>query len=62
MELAPYGILYPVGSVRALEDALRALLSDGVLSADLSRKGPLRAADFAIEESAAAYERLLFPA
>lgn len=60
MELAPYGILYPVGSVRALEDALRALLGDSVLSADLSRKGPLRAADFAIEKSAAAYERLLF--
>jgi N-acetylgalactosamine-N,N'-diacetylbacillosaminyl-diphospho-undecaprenol 4-alpha-N-acetylgalactosaminyltransferase len=62
IELAQFGILYPVGSVSALEKALRALLGNDALRADLSRKGPVRATDFAVHKSAAAYERVLFPA
>lgn len=60
-EMAPYGILYPVGSVKTLERALRLVLGDAALRAELSRNGPRRAADFSIERSTAAYERLLFP-
>ena len=62
IEAAPYGILYPVGSVSALEKALRMVLGDEALRADLSRRGPGRAADFSVERSATEYERLLFPA
>jgi glycosyltransferase involved in cell wall biosynthesis len=61
MELSPYGILYPVGSVGKLEKALRTLLSNRTLSANYSRKGSFRAADFSIEKSAAEYESLLYP-
>ena len=60
IEIAPYGILFPVGSVEALTNALRRILGDPVLQADLAKKGPLRAADFSVERSTAAYERLLF--
>ena len=60
MELAEYGILYPVGSVRALQKALKCVLNDGAQRKEMSRKGPVRAADFSIERSTAAYERLLF--
>ena len=60
IELAPFGVLYPVGSVRALERALRLLLGDSRLQRDLARKGRARAADFSIERSTAAYEKLLF--
>jgi glycosyltransferase involved in cell wall biosynthesis len=60
MELTECGILYPVGSVKALQKALRLILDEGALRKELSRKGPVRAADFSVEQSAAAYERLLF--
>jgi N-acetylgalactosamine-N,N'-diacetylbacillosaminyl-diphospho-undecaprenol 4-alpha-N-acetylgalactosaminyltransferase len=61
LEVAQYGILYPVGSVKTLEKALRLLLEDSALHAELSRNGARRAADFSVERSTAAYERLLFP-
>lgn len=60
IERAPFGILYPVGSVDALERALRQVLRNSELRAELARKGPQRAADFSIERSTAAYEKLLF--
>ena len=60
IEMAPYGILYPVGSVSALEKAMRRVFEDGALRADLYRKGPIRAADFSVDRSAAEYDRLLF--
>jgi glycosyltransferase involved in cell wall biosynthesis len=59
-ELARHGILYPVGSVRALEKALQRMLTDGKLREALARTGPARAADFSVERSATAYEKLLF--
>jgi glycosyltransferase involved in cell wall biosynthesis len=60
MEMGQYGILYPVGSVGTLTNALRLILGDPVLRADFARKGPLRAVDFSVERSTAAYERLIF--
>ncbi len=60
-EMAPFGLLYPVGSVPALKKALRQILCDPLLASSLARKGPQRAADFSVERSATAYERLLFP-
>lgn len=60
IELAPFGLLYPVGNVRMLEKALRQVLSDEALREDLSRTGRTRAADFSIERSTSAYEKLLF--
>ena len=60
IELAEYGILYPVGSVKALQKALKCILGDEALWKEMSRKGPVRAADFSVERSTAAYERLLF--
>ena len=60
IEVAPFGILYPVGSVDALENALRRLIVDSTLSKELERKGPGRASDFSIERSTAAYEKILF--
>jgi len=62
MEAAQYGVLYPVGSVSTLEKALRRVLSDDSLRAELSRRGPQRAADFSVERSSVEYERLFFPA
>ena len=61
IETAPYGVLYPVGSVAALERALRAVLVDETLRASLARCGPGRAAAFSIDRSTTEYERLLFP-
>jgi glycosyltransferase involved in cell wall biosynthesis len=61
IEVAPFGILYPVGSVTALETAMRKILDDRNLRAELSRKGPDRAADFSVAHTVDAYERLLFP-
>jgi glycosyltransferase involved in cell wall biosynthesis len=61
-EKAPYGILYPVGSIDALEKALRKVLGDSDLRAEFSRKGTSRAADFSVERAADAYQRLLYPA
>ena len=60
IEMAPYGILYPVGSVEALETAMRKILTDRDLRTGLSRKGPGRAADFSVTRAVGAYERLLF--
>ncbi|HUI72870.1 MAG TPA: glycosyltransferase, partial [Spirochaetia bacterium] len=60
VELAEYGVLYPVGSVKALKKALERVLGDSALREDLGRKGRIRAADFSVERSTAAYERLLF--
>lgn len=60
IELAPFGILYPVASIDALERALRMVLTNNELRHELGQKGPMRAADFSIERSAAAYENLLF--
>ena len=60
IELAEYGILYPVGSVKALQKALKSILGDEALRKEMSRKGPVRAADFSVERSTAAYEKLLF--
>jgi N-acetylgalactosamine-N,N'-diacetylbacillosaminyl-diphospho-undecaprenol 4-alpha-N-acetylgalactosaminyltransferase len=62
MEIAPFGILFPVGAVAELEKGLRRILSDSVLKADLALKGPHRAADFAAERAVAEYDRLLYPA
>jgi glycosyltransferase involved in cell wall biosynthesis len=59
--MAQYGILFPVGSVKALVAALRRILCDAALRADLAKKGPFRAADFSVERSTDAYEKLLFP-
>ncbi len=61
IEIARYGILYPVGSVDALEKALRRVLADSALRAELARRGPERAADFSVDRSTAQYDRLLFP-
>jgi N-acetylgalactosamine-N,N'-diacetylbacillosaminyl-diphospho-undecaprenol 4-alpha-N-acetylgalactosaminyltransferase len=60
MELAQFGVLYPVGSVDVLAKALRQLLSDSNLRRDLATRGPARAADFSVESSTSAYEKLLF--
>jgi len=60
IECAEYGILYPVGSVKALQKALQYILNDGALRNEMSQKGPVRAADFSVARSTAAYERLLF--
>ena len=60
MEIAPYGILFSVGSVDALEGGLRRVLGDPVLRAHLADRGPQRASDFSTERASAAYERLLF--
>jgi glycosyltransferase involved in cell wall biosynthesis len=62
MEIAQYGILYPVGSIDGLAKALRTLLGNRELRDRLAKSGCARAADFSVERSAAAYERLLFPA
>jgi N-acetylgalactosamine-N,N'-diacetylbacillosaminyl-diphospho-undecaprenol 4-alpha-N-acetylgalactosaminyltransferase len=58
-ETGQFGILFPVGSVTGLEKELRRLLDDAGLRAELSRKGPPRAADFSIGSSLDAYEKLL---
>ena len=60
IELAEYGILYPVGSVKALQKALKCILGDEALWKEMSRRGPVRAADFSVERSTVAYEKLLF--
>ena len=60
VEISEYGILYPVGSLKALKKALELILNDAALREELSRKGPARAADFSVERSTAAYERVLF--
>jgi len=62
MEIASFGILYPVGSVPELEKALRRLLADEAIRSELARKGPGRAADFSAERAIAVYDRLLFSA
>jgi N-acetylgalactosamine-N,N'-diacetylbacillosaminyl-diphospho-undecaprenol 4-alpha-N-acetylgalactosaminyltransferase len=62
MEIASFGILYPVGSVAELAKALRKLLTDRSLRSELARKGPDRAADFSVERAIEAYDRLLFTA
>jgi glycosyltransferase involved in cell wall biosynthesis len=61
IERAEYGFLYPVGSVKALQKALRYILKDQALRKQLSRKGPGRAADFSVERSTVAYDKILFP-
>ena len=58
LEIATFGILYPVGSVNSLEKALRRLIQDTALREKLSRLGLQRAAAFSVEHSTAAYERL----
>jgi len=60
IELAQYGVLYPVGSVKALRKALQFILTDSALRKELGQKGPVRASDFSVERSTAAYEKLLF--
>ena len=60
VEISEYGILYPVGSLKTLKKALELILNNAALREELSRKGPARAADFSVERSTAAYERLLF--
>jgi N-acetylgalactosamine-N,N'-diacetylbacillosaminyl-diphospho-undecaprenol 4-alpha-N-acetylgalactosaminyltransferase len=60
IERAEYGILYPVGSVKALQKALQCILNEGTLRKEMSQKGPIRAAEFSVERSTAAYEKLLF--
>jgi glycosyltransferase involved in cell wall biosynthesis len=60
IEIARYGILYPVGSVEMLEKALRRVLADSALREELARRAPERAADFSIDRSTRAYQRLLF--
>jgi len=61
-EVAEFGLLYPVGSVDALERALWRILCDDRLRAGLSRGGPSRAADFSVTRAGNEYERLLFRA
>jgi N-acetylgalactosamine-N,N'-diacetylbacillosaminyl-diphospho-undecaprenol 4-alpha-N-acetylgalactosaminyltransferase len=60
IELAEYGILYPVGSVQGLQKALKCILNDVTLRKEMSRKGLVRASDFSVERTIAAYERVLF--
>ena len=60
LEIAEFGLLYPVGNVKALQKALKLVLEDDALRKDLGRKGPSRAVDFSVEKSTAAYERILF--
>jgi glycosyltransferase involved in cell wall biosynthesis len=60
IEIAPNGILYPVGSVKALQKALQCILTDGALRKELGQKGPARAAAFSVPRSVSAYEKLLF--
>ena len=62
IEVAQYGILYPVGSVEGLAAALRTLLRSPELRNELAKNGCVRAADFSVERSTAEYDRLLFPA
>jgi glycosyltransferase involved in cell wall biosynthesis len=62
IEVARYGILYPVGSVEGLATALRTLLRNPELRNELAKKGCVRAADFSAERSTAEYDCLLFPA
>jgi N-acetylgalactosamine-N,N'-diacetylbacillosaminyl-diphospho-undecaprenol 4-alpha-N-acetylgalactosaminyltransferase len=60
-EIAEYGILYPVGSVAALEQAIRRVLDDDELSEKFARLGPIRAKCFSVDRAAVVYENLLFP-
>jgi N-acetylgalactosamine-N,N'-diacetylbacillosaminyl-diphospho-undecaprenol 4-alpha-N-acetylgalactosaminyltransferase len=60
LENAAFGILFPVGSVESLTEALRRLLDDGELARRYAQRGPDRAADFDIQRVAEAYEALLF--
>ncbi|MDA8425719.1 MAG: glycosyltransferase [Treponema sp.] len=60
-ESGEYGLLYPMGSVEALEAGLRRVLDDGDLARALAARGPERAADFGLERAADAYEALLYP-
>ncbi len=60
LETAAYGILFPVGSVESLAEALRRLLDDGELAQGYALRGPGRAKDFDIQRVADAYEGLLF--
>ena len=56
VEVAGGGALHaPRGDAEALADALRRALEDGALRAELSRKGPARAAQFTWERSARAH-------
>lgn len=60
LETAPFGILFPVGSVDSLAAALVRVLDDQELALRYARGGPTRAADFDIQRVADAYEGLLF--
>jgi glycosyltransferase involved in cell wall biosynthesis len=60
-EAGEFGLLYPVGSVDALESALRRVLDDKAFARELAARGPERAADFGLDRAADAYEALLYP-
>jgi glycosyltransferase involved in cell wall biosynthesis len=61
IEVARHGILYPVGSVERLAQALRTLLDSRDMRNTFAERGPGRAADFSADNATAEYERLLFP-
>lgn len=55
--VADSGLLFPLGDVDALSDALDRVLSDGALRAELARKGRTRAGELTWERSALAHAR-----
>ena len=62
IEFAKYGILFPVGDVEGLAQAIRILLDNRELREKYSKIGYERAKDFAVEKIKFQMRRLLEPA
>lgn len=61
VEEADYGLLVPVGDLKALEKGLRRILEEPALASRLAALGPGRAGDFSARHIVDRYESLLFP-
>jgi len=61
IEDAAFGLLVPVGDIKALTEGLVRVLDDSDSAASLSGVGPGRASEFSAGVIVDAYERLLFP-
>ena len=59
IELAKYGILYPVGDIEKLTKAIKLLTSDRKLREEYSLKGIERAKDFSVEKIIEEYKKVL---
>jgi len=59
LEKAQYGVLFPVGDVDRLEEAIVTLLDNNRLCADYQEKAFKRAHDFAVNKIAKQYENIL---